>query len=103
MAEQVQANYEALNQIENRFEQLANEVQNMAARIKTQDSALRRGGWIGRGSDAFYSEMDDLVMPAVSRLGRALEEGGQAVNRIARIFSEAEEEAQSGFGNSQPS
>ena len=97
MAEQIQVNYEALQQIENRFVQLSNEVQDMAAKIKTQETALQRGGWIGRGSDAFYNEMDDLVMPAIGRLERALEEGGQALNRIARIFGEAEEEAQSGI------
>jgi WXG100 family type VII secretion target len=97
MAEQVQVNYEALQQIENKFVQLANEVQDVAAKIKTREAALRGGGWIGRGSDAFYSEMDDLVMPAVGRLGQALEEGGQALNRIARIFAESEDEARSGF------
>jgi WXG100 family type VII secretion target len=97
MAEQVQVNYEVLNEMENKFVQLANEVQDMAGKIKSRDTNLRQGGWIGRGSDAFYSEMDDLVMPAIGRLREALEEGGQALNRVARIFGEAEEEGQGGF------
>ena len=97
MAEQIQVNYEALSQIENRFVQLANDVQDMAAKIKRQEATLQRGGWIGRGSDAFYTEMDDLVLPAIGRLSKALEEGGQVLNRVARLFSEAEDEGQSGF------
>ena len=97
MAEQIQVNYEALEQIENKFAQLANEVQEMAGKIKSRDNNLRQGGWVGRGSDAFYREMDDLVMPAIGRLREALQEGGQALNRVARIFGEAEEEGQGGF------
>jgi WXG100 family type VII secretion target len=97
MADQIRANYEVLNEMENRFARLANEVQDMAGKIKARETALRQGGWIGRGSDAFYNEMDDLVMPAIGRLGNALQEGGQALNRVARLLSEAEEEGQGGF------
>jgi WXG100 family type VII secretion target len=97
MAEQIQVEYEVLSQIENRFVQLATDVQDMAAKIKTQQAALQQGGWIGRGSDAFYTEMDDLVMPAIGRLDQALEEAGQVLNRVARIFNEAEEESRGGF------
>jgi WXG100 family type VII secretion target len=103
MAEQIRVNYEALNEMENKFAQLADDVQAMANKIKSLDNSLRQGGWIGRGSDAFYAEMDDLVMPAISRLRQAFDEGGQALNRIARIFGEAEEEAQSGFANQESS
>jgi WXG100 family type VII secretion target len=85
--------------MENKFVQMADVVQELANKIKSGDNSLRQGGWVGRGSDAFYSEMDSLVMPAIARLQRALEEGGQALNRIARIFDEAEEEARSGFAN----
>jgi WXG100 family type VII secretion target len=99
MADQIQVNYEVLNEMENKFVQLAEGVQEMATKIKSRDNSLRQGGWIGRGSDAFYAEMDDLVMPAIARLRRALDEGGQALNRMARIFDEAEQEAQSGFAN----
>ena len=97
MAEQVRVNYETLNEMESKFAQLADDVQAMANKIKSLDSSLRQGGWVGRGSDAFYSEMDGLVMPAIARLRRALDEGGQALNRVARIFGEAEEEGQGGF------
>jgi WXG100 family type VII secretion target len=69
----------------------------MAAKIKRQEATLQQGGWIGRGSDAFYAEMDDLVLPAIGRLGQALEEGGQVLNRVARLFGEAEESSQGGF------
>ena len=99
MPDQIQVNYEVLNEMENKFVQLADEVQEMANKIKSRDNSLRQGGWIGRGSDAFYAEMDDLVMPAIARLKRALDEGGQALNRMARIFDEAEQEGQSGFAN----
>ena len=97
MAERIRVNYEALNKIQQEFAQLANDVRDMAGRIKTQDANLRQGGWIGRGSEAFYAEMDDLVMPAIGRLGQALEEGGQALGRVANVLGQAEEEAQSGF------
>ena len=97
MAEQVQVNYEVLEQIEKRFAQLASEVQDVGRKISRQQNALRQGGWIGRGSDAFFAEMDDLVLPAIGRLGEALKEGGQVLGRVADLFNEAEESAQGGF------
>jgi WXG100 family type VII secretion target len=103
VAEQVRVNYETLDEMESKFTQLADDVQAMANKIKSLDSNLRQGGWVGRGSDAFYAEMDDLVMPAVARLRQALDEGGQTLNRLARIFGEAEEEAQSGFATQESS
>jgi WXG100 family type VII secretion target len=97
MAEQVQANYDSLNQLQQRFAQLANDVQEMEGRIRRQEGTLRQGGWVGRGSQAFFTEMEDLVIPAIGRLQNALEEGGQVLGRVASLFAEAEDEAQGGF------
>ena len=54
---------------------------------------LEGGGWIGRGADAFYAEMHDLVNPGLQRLGRALEDAGGAIKQISDILSQAEQEA----------
>ncbi|MCK5923966.1 MAG: WXG100 family type VII secretion target, partial [Methylococcales bacterium] len=54
---------------------------------------LKNGGWEGDAANAFYDEMDNEVLPTLSRLTeaffRAVEDGRQ----VGYIFQEAEEEA----------
>jgi hypothetical protein len=41
--------------------------------------------------------MDETVMPAIKRLGAALEEAGSVADRVMRIFNEAEESTRAGI------
>lgn len=58
---------------------------------------LKGGDWIGKGATAFYSEMNDQVMPTMQRLQRALTEAARITQQISQIMKEAEQEASGCF------
>ncbi len=93
----IQADYDELAAIANEFAQEAAAAEQLANRLKSLVGELESGGWIGRGADAFYSEMHDLVEPGFDRLVRALEDGSSAIKQISNILSNAEQDASSLF------
>ena len=54
---------------------------------------LHNGGWIGRGSQAFFAEMHTEVMPALQRLIGALHEAEDVTAQMRQLMQEAEAEA----------
>jgi WXG100 family type VII secretion target len=56
-----------------------------------------KSDWIGRGSEAFFSEMDGEVLPAVVRLQQALQQANQVSKEIVQTMQQADEEASSPF------
>ncbi len=95
MAERIEVNYESLERIRNSFAQQGQDVQTMTQKIKSQVDALRGGGWMGQGANAFYGEMDNDIFPALERLRKALEEADRVVAAIMAEFRNAEEETRS--------
>ncbi len=93
----VQADYDELNNIANQFAQEAAGVEQLTNQIMSLIGELESGGWIGRGADAFYAEMHDLVEPGLQRLARALEDAGNATKQVVNIMSQAEHEASNLF------
>jgi WXG100 family type VII secretion target len=65
--------------------------------IKSDMGSLQEGGWIGKGATAFYKEMNDTVMPTMTRLQRALAEASRITQQISQIMKAAEDEASSCF------
>lgn len=98
MSVPVVVNYSTLGQVRQRFLQIGNDVAQVSKRIAVQAQELRDNGWEGEGSDAFYAELADEVMPALLRLVQAMGEASNAVERMARIFRDAETASQSSFG-----
>ena len=89
----VQAEYEALGRVAQRFGQ-QNEAQGQLAHAVEQAMApLRNGAWIGRGSQAFFAEMHTEVMPALQRLIAALHEAEDVTAQMRQLMQEAEAEA----------
>jgi len=72
----------------------------MLQRVRSSMGQLENGGWIGRGSQAFFSEMDGKVLPASNRLQQALGEASRSVKEIAQTIRQAEEEASAVFRSS---
>ncbi|HFD86915.1 MAG TPA: WXG100 family type VII secretion target [Gammaproteobacteria bacterium] len=97
MAEEIRADYQQLQEITSRFNNQSQAIQEMLQRVRNSMSKLEDGGWIGRGSDAFFNEMNGEVLPAVERLRQALEEAARATSQIAQIMRQAEEEASARF------
>ncbi len=89
----VQANYESLERTAQRFAQQAEEQTQMARAADRALAPLHSGGWIGRGSQAFFAEMHTEVMPALQRLIAALREAEDVTTQMRQLMQEAEAEA----------
>jgi WXG100 family type VII secretion target len=93
----IQANYDDLAAIAGNFAQQAQAVQHLIQQVTQLERALESGGWTGIGAEAFFAEMGDLVLPAMSRLNGALNEAQTVVGKIGDVFRDAEEEASRQF------
>ena len=93
----IQADYDELASISNELGQESQAIEQLTNQIMNLVGQLESGGWIGRGADAFFGEMQDLVQPGLQRLGRGLEDGSNAVKQISNILSQAENDASSLF------
>lgn len=90
--DEIQANYEALEQIAQKFSSTAEEVA-QSYKLITDRMQTLQGTWKGRGSKAFFAEMGEEVLPALGRLHEALNEAGRSTAQIAQTLNQAEEEA----------
>lgn len=92
-ASEIKASYDDLSTIAGRFLKAAESHQQDLQRVQNNATRLHRGGWQGKGSDAFFQEMERVVLPAMRRLTKALADGGRTVQRIQSTLRTAEEEA----------
>lgn len=97
MADKTQVDYDQLLSFIKSFEAEAEAYQALYKETSNKVEELHGGGWVGRGSEAFFSEMHNEILPAVQRLSQALQQAGQISREIAEIFNKAEEESQSFF------
>lgn len=89
----IQADYDALAAVASRFGNQARSNQELLARVRQAMRPLEGGGWQGRGSAAFFGEMNGDVLPAMQRLAAALDQARSMTLDIARVVRQAEEEA----------
>jgi WXG100 family type VII secretion target len=97
MADEIRADYDRLEEAAGKFGNQAQAIQQTLGQVRGSMDPLEGGGWIGRGSDAFFEEMQSEVLPATERLQQALEEASRVTRQIIQIVKQAEEEASSPF------
>lgn len=97
MADIVRANYQQLDQIANKFKNEAEQTRAMLQKVKGAMEPLQSGGWIGKGSDAFFNEMNGKIIPAVNRLAQALQEAASKTKEIGNTMRQAEQEGANPF------
>ncbi|NUM45016.1 MAG: WXG100 family type VII secretion target [Anaerolineales bacterium] len=95
--DRIQADYDQLDVLARRFDQQTTETQRLIQRVRQSVDNLQRGGWIGTGANAFLSEMDDEIFPALTRLEEALEYAQETTQHISQTLRQAEEEAANVF------
>lgn len=99
MADIIQANYDQLADVAKRFgTQSETTAQTLQSITRVLDK-LQGGDWIGRGSDAFFAEVENEVLPGIRRLIDALRQAGQVTNEISTLIQQADEEASAPFRN----
>lgn len=100
MSDEIRADYDRLEQVANQFANQSQAIGQMLQKVRGSMDPLEGGGWMGRGSDAFFSEMNSEVLPASQRLQEALDEANRVTRQIIQTVKQAEEEASSPFRSS---
>lgn len=99
MAEEVKADYEALEQVAARFDNQSQAVMQMLQQVKSTMDTLLGEGWLGTAAVSFSAEMQGEVVPASQRLIEALADASAATKEIAQTMQQAEDEASGLFRN----
>lgn len=97
MFDRIEADYDQLEQLSARFMNQSQAIEQMLQNVRSSMSSLENGGWIGRGSNAFFAEMNGEVLPASERLQQALDEASRMTRVIMQTVQQAEEEASTLF------
>ena len=97
MTQIVQANYDTLQTVAGKFGQQSQAVGQMLQAVLRSYGALHSGGWVGHGAEAFFSEMQGEVSPAVKRLAEALAEANRVTGQICKTLNATDQEASSPF------
>lgn len=97
MSDEIRADYDRLEQVAGKFANQAQAIQQMLQQVRGSMDPLEGGGWIGKGSDSFFNEMNSEVLPANERLQQALEEADRVTKQIVQTVKQAEEDASSPF------
>jgi WXG100 family type VII secretion target len=92
-ASRIRADYDTLARIAKQFGRQADSTQNTLRSIKQHLGTLQSGDWIGVGANAFYREMDQEVVPSLTRLAKALEQAQLVTTQISKIIKDAEDSA----------
>ena len=93
----VRAHYGDLANIAGAFDQHAELARLTVKEFRAQQETLQGGDWLGKGAQAFYSEMDGQVLPAMARLERALAQAADTTRRIQQLMAQAEADAAAFF------
>jgi WXG100 family type VII secretion target len=97
LPDQIQANYDELQQVSSQFNNCSQAIEALQQKIRGSYAKLADKGWIGKGAEAFFDEMESKIFPTQQRLQQALEKAGQTTGQIAQNVKQAEEEASSLF------
>jgi WXG100 family type VII secretion target len=95
-AEEIRADYDQLAQVASRFTNQSQQIQQMTQSVQRSMESLR-SGWEGRGSQAFFNEMQGKVLPGVNRLHQALQQAARVTQQISNTVRQAEDEASAPF------
>lgn len=93
----VRADYDGLAKITQSFSRQAAETEKTIQSVQRGMQTLQSGDWVGQGARAFYTEMEQEVIPSLRRLASALTQAERVTRQVSQIMKQAEEEAASYF------
>jgi WXG100 family type VII secretion target len=99
MAGTTQVNYDEMNNIVKSLKAEEDEIMNLLKSTKSKVESLHGNQWVGEAADRFFNEMEQMVLPAMSRLARALGVGASVAQEIMNTIRQADEETQSYFNS----
>ena len=96
-APRIRADYDQLLHIAQIFDQQAETTEGTLRDMAQRMQVLQGGDWIGQGAQAFYSEMEQSILPTFKRLVDALHAAAQTTQAIIGEVKGAEQGASSTF------
>lgn len=99
MAQTRKLNYEEMTTIVSKFRSEAQEIDGLLKQTNSKVESLHSGQWVGQGSDKFFSEMEQLVLPSLGRLAGALTHAGDVAQKIADTIRQYDDDTKSFFNN----
>lgn len=99
MNEQIEVQFDELEQVIGRFQNCGELVDLRTAAINRTAHDLVEAGWEGEGAAAFSAEMFEKVLPRMCRLRDALMSAAETAAVIGQVMQEYEEEAGSAIHN----
>ena len=101
MKDRTEVDFDQLLLIARQFEREKDDLAEMVMKIRLRVDELENEGWVGPGSERFFDEMYEVVLPALGRLVEALNDGALTTRKISRIYTRAQLEAIKGFYGTQ--
>lgn len=89
-APKIRADYDQLTNIAKQFDQQAESAERILRDLTQKEQVLQSGDWIGQGAQAFYSEMESGIIPAITRLINALRMASQVSNAVRDLMQGTE-------------
>ena len=99
MAQIRKLNYDDMSNIVGKFRSEVQEIDSLLKQTKGKVEALHNNQWVGQGSEKFFGEMEQSVLPAIGRLVGALGHAGDVAQKIADTIRRFDEETKSFFNN----
>jgi WXG100 family type VII secretion target len=99
MAQIRKLNYDDMTNIVGKFKSEAQDIDSLLKQTKGKTESLHNNQWVGQGSEKFFSEMEQSVLPALGRLVGALGHAADVAQKIADTIRRFDEETKSFFNN----
>jgi WXG100 family type VII secretion target len=93
MANKIQADYDELARASSVLFRHGDSTEQLLRQLRQMIDRLQNGSWEGVAADAFFSQMQLEILPAVQRLIAALEYSREAVVKISDLMQQTEYEA----------
>lgn len=91
--DRVRGNHDELKQIAGLFAQEADATARTLAALRQRKDVLQGGDWVGQSARSFYGEMDGALLPAMTRLQRALTQAQSVTQKISVALRQCEADA----------
>jgi len=97
MADLIEVDYEKLGQVHKKFTEQAEAFAKTIRDVRAKLEPLQSGGWKGDAADAFFKEMNNVVLPSSNRLHKAFNEAAAVTKRVGDTAHNAEQDAVNAF------
>ena len=88
----IRGEFDGLANLAKIFARQAQSAQRTRSRLKGQVETLRSGGWLGKGANAFYREMDERLLPAFAQLEQAMSGADQLLRKVDKLLHDTEDD-----------